>query len=302
MSNDFNLFGDVPPVVPLTAPEPAVGDVFSLFGDNFTTVRSEVVTEPHSPPNKVLEAIGKVGLEKLEPISYYLTDRQKRNVELYSRQLTVNREQVTGQAIWNLWPSGFANGRVSAKITDPIKRAKAARAGERPMIGDIQGYLESTDYAEQMKVLGIEVNTQATGLTAEQMGLITHISNYTDGKNLKQKIKDAGISWSKFQAWRSQPVFSRYYEQLLGESIKDAIPFAKQQIASKMQSGDMNAIKLGMELSGEYDPRGQKQIDAMAMLQVVLEILEEEVKDQEVLKSIATKLTLRSQALRTVER
>lgn len=277
----------------LTVPKPGQERPQTLASADSGDTTFETATEAQSA---LAVAIGEVAIKKL-PIPYTLNNKQMRHIELYSRQLTVNREQVTGQAIWNLWPDGFGRGRVSASITDPAERVRVARAGQRPMIGDIQGYLESTEYSEQMKVLGIEVNTRATGLTTEQMGLITHFTNFTDGKNIRQKLKDLGISWSKYQAWRSQPVFSRYYEQLMGDSINDALPFAKQQIAAKMGSGDLNAIKFGMELTGEYDPRGQNQIDARALLALVLEIIEEEIKDSEVLSNIATKLQLRSKTI-----
>ena len=299
-ADSFGFLGaDPDPLAALfSSPAPLLSQPTGPNPDTTAGTIPEAGTEPHSAPSALLEVIGNtVGIP--EPIPFNLSEKQKRYIELYSRQLTVKKELVTGQAIWDLWPAGYAKGRVSSVITDPVERAKVARVGQRPMIGDIQGYLETTDYAEQMKELGIEVNTKATGLTTEQMGFITYFSNYTDGKNIRQKLKDSGVSWSKFQAWRAQPVFARYYDELLGESIKDAIPFAKQQIAAKMGAGDISAIKFGMELTGDYDPRGQQQVDARQLVTVILEVLEEKIKDPAILLDIAASITLKSQAIGT---
>lgn len=288
----------VPPVVPMTAPEPTVESPFSLFGDTVPPPEPQALTEapvPSEPQEPETNAafIGKhVSLKELP---YTLNKKQKNYADIASRHIYVAGNYPTGQSIYDMWPSGLTKNGVSASITDPNEISRVVLAGFRPMINDLQGYLESSEYAQRMLELGIVVNTEATGLTSEQMGLLTILSNYADGKSLRSKLRDAGIPWPKFQAWQSQPVFSRYYNQIGGDALKSSMPIAKQQIAAKVAAGDMQGIKLAMEMTGEYDPKGQKQVDAQAMLRIVLEVLEEEIKDPNILRNIGTKITLRGQ-------
>jgi hypothetical protein len=68
---------------------------------------------------------------------------------------------------------------------------------------------------------------------------------------------------------------------------------AQQQIAAKMAAGDTNAIKFGMELTGFYNPNDKRQVDATALVQIILGVIEEEETDPEKLKRIAAKISLR---------
>lgn len=242
---------------------------------------------------EILETIGKNTDILPIPVSN-LDGRQKKNIQLLARGLFTLDQPITGQAIWDLWPEGMnRSGRISDNITDVAERGRVFRAGIRPTINDIQIYCETLEYKEGMQLLGIEVNTADTGLTAEQLGLLTILSNPADGRDLKRKLSHAGISWAKYQVWLKQPVFSKAHNQIIGEALKQAIPMAEQQLAAKMVAGDLTAIKYGFEVSGRHDPNGKKQVDAQALLGILLEVIEEEIKDPQALQAIAAKLTLR---------
>lgn len=261
------------------------------MGDTSPVSGPEAVTEAHSPSNAAI--IGQhVSVMELP---YSLTRKQKNFADTSSRTIYVAGNYPTAQDIYDMWPRGMnQHGKISPTIP-VLEIPTVVRAGFRPMINDLQGYLESSEYAERMFELGITVNTEATGLTPEQMGLLTILSNFADGKGLRSKLRDAGVPWAKFQAWQSQPVFARYYNQIGGDALKSSMPIAKQQIAAKVAAGDLQGIKLAMEMTGEYDPKGQKQVDAQALLRIVLEAIEEEVKDPDIIRRIAAKMTFRAQ-------
>jgi hypothetical protein len=144
-----------------------------------------------------------------------------------------------------------------------------------------------------MHLLGIEVDPEDTGLTAEQLGLLTILSNPADGRDLKRKLSHAGITWAKYQVWLEQPIFKEYHSKIVGKALLQAIPMAEQQLAAKMVAGDLPSIKYGFEVSGRHDPNGKKQVDAQLLLQVLLEVIEEEVKDPDILRRIAAKAQIR---------
>jgi hypothetical protein len=241
----------------------------------------------------VLEVIGKKVLEDNPPV-INLDGRQKMNIRMLSRQLHNSRKPMTAEAIYDLWPKGLnQNGVVNSGITEPVERGRVFRAGFRPTIQDIQQYQSSSEYIEGMGTLGIEVDPNDTGLTVEQLGLLTILSNPADGRDLKRKLSHAGVTWNKYQTWLAQPVFAQHYKQMMDTLLKDIMPMAKQQIAAKIAAGDSAMIKFGMEVTGEHDPAGKKQIDAKAFIGILLEIIEEEVKDPSVLQRIGAKISLR---------
>jgi hypothetical protein len=239
------------------------------------------------------ETIGK-NVQLFEESKITLDGRQKLHIKMTARGLFTMGQPITGQAIWDLWPRGMnVSGIVSSAISDPEERGKVFRAGARPTINEIQDFLSSQDYCDGMAALGVEIDRESSGLTVEQLGLLTILSNPADGRDLKRKLSHAGISWGKYQAWREQKVFSAAHDKIVGETLKKMMPMAKQQLAAKIASGDISAIKFGMEVTGEHDPNGKKQLDAKAFLGILLEIIEEEVTDQATLQRIAAKVSLR---------
>jgi len=223
-----------------------------------------------------------------------LDGRQKMNIRMLSRELFVSRKPMTAEAIYDLWPKGLnQSGVVNSSITEPSERGRIFRAGFRPTIQDIQQYQSSSEYIEGMGTLGIEVDPNDTGLTVEQLGLLTILSNPADGRDLKRKLSHAGITWNKYQTWLAQPVFAKHHKETMDNLLKDMMPIAKQQMAMKIAAGDAAMIKFGMEVTGEHDPNGKKQIDAKAFIGILLEIIEEEVKDPQVLLRIGSKISLR---------
>lgn len=245
------------------------------------------------PVSIVAETIGK-NADILNKVSVTMDGRQKKNIDLMARTLYATAERITGEGIWNLWPEGMnKNGKVADSITDPGERGRVFRAGIRPPISQIQAYLGSEEFRDRMRLLDVEIDESDTGLTAEQQGLLTILSNIADNRDLKRKLSHAGISWAKYQIWLKQPVFKSYHDKIIGESLKAAIPMAEQQLAAKMVAGDLTAIKYGFEVSGRHDPNGKKQVDAQQLLAILLEVIEEEVKDPEILRSIAAKATMR---------
>lgn len=239
------------------------------------------------------ETIGK-NVQLFEESKINLDGRQKLFIKMTARSLFVLGQPITGQAIWDLWPRGMnPSGAVSSSIKEPEERGRVFRAGFRPTINEIQAFLNTQDYVDAMVELGVEVDPNASGLTLEQQGLLTILSNPADGRDLKRKLSHAGISWGKYQSWREQTVFSKAHDQIVGETLKKMMPMAKQQLAAKIASGDLTAIKFGMEVTGEHDPNGKKQLDAKAFIGIILEVIEEEVKDPATLQAIASKISLR---------
>jgi hypothetical protein len=296
MESDFNSLIN-------SAAEKSSDQPFSLFGFQ------EPENEPQGQPagSETVPYIGSdevptpatiigeyVSQQEMDQVLKELDWRQRQNILLTARGQFVAGEPLTAQAISQVWPVGLNHNNTVAKfVTDPEERGKVFRAGFKPTVAQIQIYMQTPEYREGMKEFGIEIDPNDTGLTAEQHGFLTILTNVADGRDLKRKLSAAGISWSKFQVWLKQPLFAYRWNKLAGETLKEAVPHAQIQLAAKMTQGDLSAIKLGFEITGFHDPNGKKQIDAEAFVGVILEVIEDSIKDPELLKEIATKIQLR---------
>lgn len=220
--------------------------------------------------------------------------RQRKYIALIAKHLILMDERITGEAIYKNWPVGMnIRGEISAKIKNPEERGRAFRAGPRPYINEIQAYLRTREYALAMREMGYNIDLNDNGLTAEQMGFLTILANPSDGKDLRQKLRLAQVPWAKYQLWLKEREFRKAHDKMLGESLKAMMPIAEQQLAAKIASGDTNAIRFGMEVTGRHNPNGQKQLESEALLGILLEVIEEEIKDMDILRRIAAKVQLR---------
>lgn len=256
-------------------PEPPVPS-----DDSRPRISPEAVREAHS--DAPLALIGAHVIVPDDDIS--ITDNQRKTICIIYRAFFVDGEEVNAQLIWENWPT--ASG---IRQND-----KFFRSGPRPSINNIQSYLGTEDFASKMEELGINVDVTQTGLSVEQLGFLAILTNATDGRTLKAKLRAAGVSGAMYQAWMRQPRFAEMYKKWAGQTLMDAIPAAEIQLANAMASGDMPAIRLGLEVTGRHDPANKKQVDAQKLVGLILEVLEEEVPDVDVLRRIGSKIQLRA--------
>lgn len=248
--------------------------------DSHTPTDYQALTEPHSD-----SLVGIIGSAvSLPEIEINLSEKQRQAICLIYRAIFVDGGELSSQEIWKNWPESI-NSRENDNFF---------RAGPRPSINNIQAFMGSEDFAIKMETLGINVNLDETGLSVEQLGLLQILTNPTDGRTLKGKLKAAGVTWSIYQAWMKHPKFQEMYKKWAGQTLLDAIPAAETQLANAMASGDMSAIRFGMEVTGRHDPANRKQVDAQKLVGLILEVLEEEIKDTDILRAIGTKIQLRA--------
>lgn len=257
-----------------------LGAAVSSETDSPSSGASQALTEAHSG-----SVAAYVGMAVTSPeIEINLSDSQRKAICLIYRALFVDNSELNAQAIWEMWPESVNNR----------KGGDYYRAGPRPPINEIQSYMGTEDFAALMERLGINVNLNETGLSVEQLGLLTILTNAVDGRTLKGKLKAAGVTWSTYQAWMKQPRFHAMYKSWATDSLMDAIPAAETQLANLMASGDMSAIRFGMEVTGRHDPANKKQVDGQKLVALILEVIEEEIKDVDTLRAIGNKIQLRA--------
>ena len=131
----------------------------------------------------------------------------------------------------------------------------------------------TSEFKRALELRGISTS-ENPGLSPEQSLAILLLSNF-DGRTRQAKLKDLGISVSKFQAWMRQPLFAETYRQRSEQNLGDAIPTALNQLVANVEKGDQRAIEKLLEVSGRYNPA---QIEVQNAQQVVLIMVEAVLK------------------------
>lgn len=73
-------------------------------------------------------------------------------------------------------------------------------------------------------------------------------------KTITALCQDIGISRTTFYNWQSDSDFMGYIEYLVESYTTSAIPEAWKQIVKKVEQGNMEAIKLLLEIKGKFKP------------------------------------------------
>ena len=72
-----------------------------------------------------------------------------------------------------------------------------------------------------------------------------------DERNVTQLCKDFKISRTTFYNWQKETDFMGYVEYLIESFTTSIIPKAWKQISKKIDKGDMEAIRMLLELKGK---------------------------------------------------
>lgn len=209
-------------------------------------------------------------------------DQQKQNIEIISYALYTQGIIVTPDEIWKAWPTEG----------DPYK---LQRSGKRPSLTAITQYTETDLYKENVSKWGISLAVNDKGLTDEQLALLDILSNTSKLGGLQQRLKKAGVSASKFRAWKRQRAFSEAMKRLVQYEREDAADNVDIQLISMAQNGNLNAIKYYNDLVGR-GPNDKKAVDAMQFSKIILESVMKHVTPEQ-LKAISAEVEFASKQM-----
>ena len=209
-------------------------------------------------------------------------DKQKRNIEVVAYALTTRGYVLTADEIYAAWPT---EGDVY----------KLQRAGKRPSLTAIVQYMETERFAEAMKERGVEFAPNPSGLSDEQEALLSILSDPALRGGLAARLKKAGISSSKFRAWKRQRAFNDAYKKLIQIEREDASETIDLQLISLASNGDLNAIKYYNDLVGR-GPNDKKAVDAVQFSKIILESVMKHVSPEQ-LKAISAEVEFASKQL-----
>lgn len=129
-------------------------------------------------------------------------------------------------------------------------------------------------------------------LSGQQLLLANMLLNSHDKRSTRQKLKDANITETQYNAWLRDPGFSKYLRDRAETIFQATDADAYMALADVVKGGDVPAIKLFFEMRGIYNPKIDVNVNIEAVLVRVVEIVAKHVKEPAVLEAIAVELEM----------
>lgn len=143
--------------------------------------------------------------------------------------------------------------------------------------------------AVRLEARGVPKPSEVNLLTPEQVQALMIITN-NRGARWNYRLKQAGITVAKWNSWMKQPTFRQAFDNFAEGRLKDAVSEGITALSDNAADGDINAIKLVLEMTGRHNPNGDKQVDVQGILLGIVEILQQEVTDVEVLMRVVNRI------------
>ena len=220
-----------------------------------------------------------------------LTRQQEINIAVISYHLFVTGKVVDQTTVFETWPT-----------SEELKES----AGPRPTLSAIQHHMTTPAYRQDMIERGIAVDVdipigQSNGLTAEQISVLSHLSDTTTTKGIPSRLKELGVKPATYRAWLRQKPFNDAIRAMAGNALQDAIPMAETMLSAQAQAGDLRAIKFLFEVTGRHDPARQQAVDTQALVGVIIDCIQEVLgREPELLKELIDTISVRSKGVKGV--
>lgn len=129
-------------------------------------------------------------------------------------------------------------------------------------------------------------------LSAEQLAVANSMLDLQDTRSQKKKLQDLDVSTAKYNSWLRDPAFQSYLRERSESLLGDALPEAHMAMLDRVRAGDVNALKFYYEMTGRYVPASTKgtNIDVMALMTSVVEVIQRHVHDPHIQVAISDDL------------
>ena len=150
----------------------------------------------------------------------------------------------------------------------------------------IADVLAESKYVRYLSGHGVPVDGSPT-LSPKAVRWIDTLCSAGDTRPLSQKAKDSNVTMSQHNAWLNNPLFQSALTSRLERILPDERNRVHSALAREASSGNVPAIKLYMQMTGEFsEGQSTEKSEAAGLMQGILEILETHVP-RNVLSSLA---------------
>ncbi len=204
--------------------------------------------------------MGKISRKQYFYIKNSLTSKEKELIDFYEVQ-------------WHL------------KARVPTIDEVAAKIGQG--ITAVNYYLQRKPVIDALEKRGIKFQQHTqTELTSTQIAAATVMMNFADDRPAKEKLDELGILPATYYAWLNDPVFKNFVELQSQRTLGNIKPTAIAEYSKKIQQGDTRVLLHYMDNTGTIT--SDEAPESETLIKMLIEIIQEHVKDPEVIMNIAT--------------
>lgn len=149
----------------------------------------------------------------------------------------------------------------------------------------IEDHTDNPAFWEAMNSRGVPWK-KASRLDSRMNLLISVITNPADKRDLEKKLKACKVSYPQYRAWLKNPLFKATIDDFAAAALKDNMAAVDTGLLSLALKGNLPAIQYYHQITGRFDPNQQSRMEVSAVLNRVVEIIAQNVKDPEALGRI----------------
>lgn len=150
---------------------------------------------------------------------------------------------------------------------------------------NVTSVLSESKYVKYLSSHGVPVDG-TPALSPKAVRWIDFLCS-SDTRSLNVKAKEAGISMSQHNAWLKNPLFQNALTSRLEQILPDERNRVHSALAREASGGSVAAIKLYLQVTGEYsESGGTEKSEAAGLMQGILELLEAHIP-RDVLSALA---------------
>lgn len=202
--------------------------------------------------------------------------------------VVVSREQQFFDAVLQAAELAYRQGL-------PIDGETIRRQNEQLLPHQVEQLLGTSKFQRALTDRGMTLVAPA-GITGEQANFLRLFFDPTIKADNAKRLRIAGVTQARLDGWLRQEGFAKRYAEIAHELLQQAMPTARQRVAMGIDKGDLAFIKFGMELTGEYDPRGGPTVDVMAFGRLMQDVIAQEISTMpggdEILRRIGARMQL----------
>lgn len=156
----------------------------------------------------------------------------------------------------------------------------------------IEKSLRDSLVVESLTMRGISVGQNSELLSAEQLAALAVFFDTKDGRSLKKKLADIGVTTQRWDAWKKDPTFSAHMRERAERALLSNLAETEVALMDSAHRGDISAIKLHLELAGRWSSKTVGELNIEFLLMKILEAVQKHVKDPEAIENIANELLM----------
>lgn len=127
--------------------------------------------------------------------------------------------------------------------------------------------------------------------TPEQMHAAATMLDVYDRRSDEKKLRDLGITTRQWAQWMLDDRFAQYLNDRGEKLIANSVFEMHKGTLKGIRGGNIQAVKLGYELTGRFRPDQEATVDVRRILHTFIEIMQKYVKDPIILHNIAVDLS-----------